>query len=127
MAGREVRYGEYEAAPAEGDAQLIERALLVLVHNALVHAPGAPLEVSTGVGEEQGRQWAWVTVRDFGPGIPAEDRTRIFERFARDPASTGTGLGLAIARSIAAAHGGTLTLADVAPGAAFTFRIPATS
>jgi two-component system OmpR family sensor kinase len=98
----------------------------VLVHNALVHAPGAPLEVSTGVQEEQGQRWAKVTVRDFGPGIPPEDRARIFERFVRrDPATTGTGLGLAIARSIAEAHGGTLTLTDVTPGAAFTFRIPA--
>ena len=128
MAGREVRFGEFEAAAAEGDPVLIERALLVLVHNALVHAPGAPIEISTGVAVEGACRTAWVTVRDFGPGIPAADQVRVFERFARlDPGASGTGLGLAIARSIAEAHGGTLSLADASPGAAFTFRIPASS
>ena len=126
MAGRKVSYGEFEAAPAEGDPVLIERALLVLINNALVHAPGAPIEITTGVTDGASNRWAWVTVRDFGPGIPAADHAVVFERFARrDPGSAGTGLGLAIARSIAEAHGGTLTLADAAPGAAFTFRIPA--
>ena len=91
-----------------------------------MHAPGAPIEIATGVTPDGATRWAWVTVRDFGPGIPATDHAMVFERFARrDPGSAGTGLGLAIARSIAEAHGGTLTLADAAQGAAFTFRIPA--
>ncbi|MEO8635969.1 MAG: ATP-binding protein [Gemmatimonadales bacterium] len=127
MAGREVRFGEFEAAPADGDQALIERAVLVLVHNALVHAPGAPIEISTGLATEGTSRWAWITVRDFGPGIPATAHGRVFERFTRlDPGTAGTGLGLAIARSIAEVHGGTLTLTDATPGASFTFRIPAT-
>lgn len=126
-AGRELRHGsEFEAAPVAGDRAMLERALLALVHNALLHAPGAAVEVSTGSNGGPGRRESWLTVRDFGPGINPEDRARIFERFARGrTTATGTGLGLAIARSIAEAHGGSLTLEPVAPGAAFTLRLPA--
>ncbi|KUM93331.1 hypothetical protein AQI95_43885 [Streptomyces yokosukanensis] len=78
-------------------------------------------------------------VADDGPGIPPEDRTRIFDRFvrlqtarARQPGqSTGTGLGLSIAQGIATAHDGTLSVAPAhsgeaanGPGAAFTLRLP---
>jgi two-component system OmpR family sensor kinase len=123
--GRELLRGEFEAAPVEGDPVLLERLLLVLVHNALIHAPGAAVEVSTGTRVEGERQFSWVTVRDSGPGIPAGDRDRIFERFARlNTGVSGSGLGLAIARSIAVAHGGTLTLDEVTQGAAFTLRLP---
>ena len=81
--------------------------------------------MSTGIHSTAEGSWSWVTVRDFGPGIRPEDRERIFERFARlNPAVSGTGLGLAIARSIAKAHGGTLTLEGPAPGAAFTLKLP---
>ena len=65
---------------------------------------------------------------DDGPGVPAEDRERIFERFARvDDARSrdngGTGLGLAIVREVIAAHGGTITV-DEPPGATFTVTLP---
>lgn len=126
--GRELRRGAFEAAPVTGDAELLERAVLVLLHNALVHAPGSPVEVSTGSqADGEGREWSWVTVRDWGPGVPADARERIFERFARlDVNAPGTGLGLAIAKWISQLHGGRLTLSD-APGggAAFTLECPA--
>lgn len=123
--GHHFRRGEFEAAPADGDPVLIERALLALVHNAMVHAPGAAIEVSTGTTTEDDRTWSRVTVRDFGPGIPPDQRERVFERFARLGARTpGAGLGLAIARAIVEAHGGRLTLDSVAPGASFTARFP---
>ena len=124
--GHELRRGHFEAAPVDGDPTLLERAILVLVHNAMVHAPGAAIEVSTGIGSDTQQHWSWVTVRDFGPGIPPDQRDRVFERFARLHTGTpGSGLGLAIARSIAEAHGGRLTLDDVPSGASFTVRIPA--
>lgn len=124
-AGRELRRGEFEAAPVDGDPALLERAILVLIHNAMIHAPGSAIEVSTGTTSRDEGPWSWVTVRDFGPGIPPDQRERIFERFARlNSAAPGSGLGLAIARSIVEAHGGRLTLDDVAPGASFTARIP---
>jgi signal transduction histidine kinase len=78
------------------------------------------------VTADDAEAWSFVTVRDFGPGIPPDQRDRIFERFARlNTGMPGSGLGLAIARSIVEAHSGRLTLDDVAPGASFTARIPA--
>ena len=130
VADRELRHGEFEAAPVRGDRPMLERALLALVHNALLHAPGSAIEISTGstLGNGSDAPTSWVTVRDYGPGVAPELAQRIFDRFARgNGAAAGTGLGLAIARSIAEAHGGTLTLDPVDRGAAFTLRLPAAS
>ncbi len=121
--GRDFRWDDFDAAPVMGDPALLERALMVLVHNSLVHATG-PVVLSSGVKREGGRDWSWLSVRDFGPGIPAAERERVFERFSRlHRESAGTGLGLPIARAIAEAHGGTLTLTDVTPGAGFLLRL----
>nr|WP_254716848.1 HAMP domain-containing sensor histidine kinase [Actinomadura sp. WMMB 499] len=74
---------------------------------------------------------AVLRVADDGPGVPAADRERVFERFVRlDDARTrdegGAGLGLAIARDLVAAHGGTLTVRDAPEGGAlFEVRLPA--
>jgi two-component system OmpR family sensor kinase len=71
-----------------------------------------------------------IEVTDTGPGVPAADRERIFERFTRlagqsAGAPAGNGLGLAIARSIASAHSGSLTCADPdGAGARFVLRLP---
>jgi two-component system OmpR family sensor kinase len=68
-----------------------------------------------------------IAVRDNGPGVPAGDRERIFERFVRlEPArSGGAGLGLPIARWIAEAHGGSLMLAESSSaGSRFVVRLP---
>jgi signal transduction histidine kinase len=123
--GREIRRGEFEAAPVSGDAALLERALLALLHNALIHAPDSPIEVSTGISGDGSSARSWVRVRDFGPGIPPAERERVFERFTRlNTAVPGSGLGLAIARSIAQAHGGRLTLDEVEAGTQFTLSLP---
>ena len=74
-----------------------------LLSNAVRLAPeGTPITVAAG--SRQG--WAWVAVRDEGPGIADEDRDRIFERFHRGSGqlSQGSGLGLTIARQIAESH-----------------------
>ncbi len=73
---------------------------------------------------------AVLEVADEGPGVPPEDRTRVFERFYRADDSRsrsgggGAGLGLAIAAEIARAHGGTLELVPTPTGATFRLTLP---
>ncbi len=77
-----------------------------------------------------GRGWVRFVVQDDGPGIPAEQRERVFDRFhrtdaARDRASGGTGLGLAIVRAIAEAHGGRVAASEsLAGGARVELELP---
>ncbi|MFE0363424.1 sensor histidine kinase [Streptomyces griseoaurantiacus] len=114
-----------EAAVAGSRGQLA-RVLANLLDNAGRHAHR---RITVSVRRE-GEQ-AVVAVGDDGPGIPAEQRERVFERFVRlDDARArddgGTGLGLAIARDIARRHGGTLTAAEAPGGGALlTLRLPA--
>jgi len=111
-----------DAGTIEGDRTLLDRILVNLLDNALAHLePGARVEIeavrsATGVT---------ICVDDSGPGIPAADRERIFERFARldrGMRSVGHGLGLAIARAVARLHGGELEIEDSPLGGA-RFRV----
>ncbi|QIQ06299.1 sensor histidine kinase [Streptomyces liangshanensis] len=111
-------------APVHGDRDEFERLLRNLVDNAVRHAAH---RVGITVRDQDG--WIVLTVRDDGPGVPAKDAERVFERFVRlDDARSrdrgGAGLGLAIARDLATRHGGTLTLAPGSPGACFVLRVP---
>jgi signal transduction histidine kinase len=86
-----------------------------LLDNAVRYTPaGGRVDVAVGL---EGGSRAVVTVTDTGPGIPPEERERVFDRFHRAPGTTGTGsgLGLALARSIAGRHDGEVVLED-APG-----------
>lgn len=90
----------------EGDARRLRRLAENLLENAARHARG---RVTVGVARD-GDDVA-LTVEDDGPGVPAELRERIFERFVRaDADERGSGLGLAICRAIARAHGGDVVL-----------------
>jgi signal transduction histidine kinase len=125
--GRDFRRGEFEAAPVTGDPHLVERALFALVHNALIHAPGAMIELSTGATNHGEPGESWIRVRDEGPGIPSHLHERAFERFGRLNGETpGSGLGLAIAKAIVQAHGGSLVLEETPVGASFLMRLPTT-
>jgi signal transduction histidine kinase len=101
----------------QGNRYAIEDAVRNLVENAIAHAPPHTEVVMTV--DPAGS----VNVTDHGPGIPAEERDRIFERFWRGKtrSGAGAGLGLAIVEEIMKAHHGTVKVAD-APGggAAFT-------
>jgi signal transduction histidine kinase len=108
-----------------GDVDQLERLVANLLDNASRHARERIV-----VGLAAGDEAAELTVTDDGPGIPAVDVDRVFERFTRlDDARTrddgGVGLGLAIARDIAERHGGSLTV-DGGPGrgARFVLRLP---
>ena len=70
-----------------------------------------------------------LVVEDDGPGVPAELRDRVFERFVRGAGDRGgrsssSGLGLSIVRAVAESHGGTVALEDAGPGARFVVRLP---
>ncbi|HUZ84315.1 MAG TPA: HAMP domain-containing sensor histidine kinase [Gaiellales bacterium] len=102
-------------ATVPGDAGRLGELARILVDNGLRYSPpGEQVDVSVdGTG---GR--VRLRVRDYGPGLSADDRERAFDRFYRGTAShgvEGSGLGLAIARSICERHQATLTLQD-APG-----------
>lgn len=115
----------------QGDPVLLHRLLLNLLDNALKHAPaGSAVVVTIGTDPRRDAPTALLRIRDQGPGIPADQRDRVFERFVhgvqRSPShgSTGAGLGLAIAQAIAIAHGGRITLLDQSPGATFDVTLP---
>ena len=122
----DVRRGGPEEVAFRGDEGLLRQMLLNLLRNAVRHTPaGGCVDVRLVLVDSS----LAVEVSDTGPGIPAADHTRIFERFVRlDPArgpDGGAGLGLSIARSIAEAHGGTLVLArSDASGSTFVARLP---
>ncbi len=125
--GVTVALGHEDQAAALGDADLLKQLLLNLVDNAVAYTPpGGRVELSLDVDGDQ----AWLSVRDTGPGIPAADLERIFERFyrldeARTRRSGGAGLGLAIARWIAEAHGGHIAVESVVGrGSVFTLVLP---
>jgi signal transduction histidine kinase len=110
-----------DAAAAPVDGPSVHRAVANLVHNAVKHAPeGTAVEVAV----ERSPGAVSVTVADRGPGVPAAERDRVFERFWRGDRAPGTGLGLPIARQIAQAHGGEIALLDTEIGAAFRLRLP---
>jgi two-component system phosphate regulon sensor histidine kinase PhoR len=123
------------------DDRAIQLAVINLIDNALKYAPGSEV-VTIRVGREAGRRvpglagssTVVVRVVDRGPGVPTEERDRIFERFVRgasaravDPQRPirGSGIGLALVKHIAESHGGKAWVEDGAGvGASFAFSIP---
>lgn len=110
-----------------GDAHGIANVLQSLLENAVLYNDKAEKKLSVTVKEEY--SVAVLTVSDNGPGIPAEERARIFERFYRGGGGRnvpGTGLGLYIARSIVEAHQGSIRIADTGgDGTRFEIVLPA--
>jgi len=111
---------------ARGDPGGIARIVRILLDNAVRVSPqGGEIFLALRNGDR-----ASVTVRDEGPGVIADERDLIFERFQRGRAASGTagfGLGLAIGRELAERMGGELVLEPTdRPGATFTLRLPVT-
>lgn len=107
------------------DVQRLEQVLVNLIHNAVKFtSPGG--EITLGAEAVSGE--IRFAVRDSGIGIPADDVTRIFERFYRVDRSrtgSGTGLGLSIAKHIVEAHNGRIWAESVeGHGSTFYFSIP---
>jgi signal transduction histidine kinase len=107
----------------DGSADDLHRLALNLIQNALVHTPPGT-RVYVRLRADDG---ALLEVEDDGPGIPAELRHRLFERFVRGHGDTGggSGLGLAIVRAVAETHGGSVELGErEGGGARFVVRLP---
>jgi signal transduction histidine kinase len=110
------------AVPAIGDRDALLRALQNLIDNATAVADTVVVEAA------QTPSGPTITVTDNGPGVPEDQRERIFEPFVRLPQSPrgGTGLGLAIVRRTIDSNGGTITCdSSTTGGARFTLRLPA--
>lgn len=108
------------------DADMIRRVLVNLLENAVKYSrAGDAIEIGAARDESAVRFW----VQDHGPGIPAEDQERIFEKFARRERTTdgpsGVGLGLAFCRLAVIAHDGTIEVdSKQGQGARFSVRLP---
>ncbi len=128
---------------AVADRACVEEILWILLDNALKYAPRGSVVVrieprpgdpvggtagKAGAGPPPPRALA-ITVVDTGPGVPVQERERIFERFVRGSTSAGadgSGLGLDVARGLARAMGGRLAYRDASPsGSAFELVLPA--
>jgi signal transduction histidine kinase len=110
-----------------GNRPRLERVLINLLSNANKYSPpGTQLEIRIISSKDE----CLIAVRDSGPGVPEEERERIFDRFYRsslhrNDRTTSTGLGLPIARKIAEMHKGRLWV-DPAPdgGSIFSLALP---
>ncbi|MGB8623490.1 MAG: HAMP domain-containing sensor histidine kinase, partial [Paracoccaceae bacterium] len=99
-----------------GDREMLAHAATNLVENAFRHCP-APADIRLSVGQGAGK--ARLSVCDNGPGIPADERDRVFRRFYRlekSRSTEGSGLGLSLVAAIAHLHRGEVRLRDNAPG-----------
>ena len=127
QAGISIQVEQTSVAYVIGDPTLLEQAVLVLLDNAIKYnRRGGHVMVRTATKQGQ----ALLEVCDTGIGIAAEHLPHLGERFyrvdkARSREAGGTGLGLSIARSIALAHGGTLTLTSIPDrGTTVTLTLP---
>jgi signal transduction histidine kinase len=116
MTSIEVDAGGVSAGQVDGDGAALQRVVRNVVDNAARHAEG---RVALSLAEHDGT--VTFAVEDDGPGVPPDQRQRVFERFVRlDDARArdggGSGLGLAIVAEVIAAHGGTVTLTDATLG-----------
>jgi signal transduction histidine kinase len=121
---RPIDTSEVSAAPVRGNREQLRRLLRNLLENAVRYA-ATRVQVSL-VSRASG---VTLTVCDDGPGVPAVEQTRVFDRFvrlddARSRDTGGTGLGLAIVAAIAHRHGGAVTLDQAGAGATFVVRLP---
>ncbi len=135
VSAAQMRHGEhpiYLTLPARlpmgfGDARRLEQVVANLLDNAAKFSPaGKPIEVSAAAGEDE----VVISVKDYGIGIPEDQRERIFDRFYQisgrgDASRHGIGLGLAICRGLVEAHEGRIWVESVVgEGSTFSFSVP---
>lgn len=105
------------------DRYRIEQVILNLINNAEKHASASDIDINVGMGGGN----VYISVRDYGPGIPREIHEKIFERFERgqENSSEGFGIGLYICNEIIKYHNGKIAIeSESGKGANFMFQIP---
>ncbi len=121
--GVALRLPEGPPLPVDVDSDRISQVFTNILGNALTHTPsGGSVSVEFGTKDEI----TWVSITDTGPGMPAGDVQRIFERFYRGVGnrnSSGRGIGLTIARGIIRAHNGDIDATSPGPEKGSTFRV----
>jgi signal transduction histidine kinase len=123
--GCAVTLAAAEPIQVQGDPELLRRAVENVIRNAIRYAPpGTAVEVAA-----RRNGTAVVAVRDYGPGVPEESLSRIFDPFYRvegdrNRLSGGVGLGLSIARRAVELHQGKLTARNMHPGLMVTIELP---
>nr|WP_250649095.1 MULTISPECIES: HAMP domain-containing sensor histidine kinase [unclassified Actinomyces] len=111
-----------------GDRDRLSQVVTNLLGNVTRHTPsGSPVEIAVGAVGTQAGRCAVVEVRDHGPGVPASEAEKVFQRFYRADTSRnretgGSGLGLAIVSAIVGRHGGSVRMLQT-PGGGATVRI----
>ena len=109
------------AATVIGDRDRLVQVLTNVIGNALTHTPA---QGAVNVVATRAEKAVMVSVTDTGSGIPPDQLDTVFDRYTRlDHGQAGTGIGLNIARTVVAAHGGTITAYSAGPGAGSTFTI----
>ncbi len=111
-----------QSLPVFGDQQLLLQLVVNLIENAVHHCSDNTV-IRLSAGEKDGV--VWFTVADSGPGIPAAEREKVFQRLyrlERSRTTRGTGLGLSLVKAISDLHCGTISLDDNNPGLAVTVR-----
>jgi len=107
-----------------GRYEPIRRAVQNVVQNAVDATDQRGIEVESGLAPADDGTAVRIVVRDHGPGIPEQDRHRVFEPYVTSK-HLGTGLGLAMVRQTVSAHGGTIVVGETAAGGAeFTIQFP---
>jgi signal transduction histidine kinase len=123
----ELSFRQPSPMVVKGDAELLRRAAENVVRNAIAHAPpGTAVEVDLQCGPDG----MGIAIRDYGPGVPDDMLTRIFQPFFRvetdrNRTAGGVGLGLAIAQRAMDVHGGRIAARNAYPGLHVELRLPA--
>ena len=117
--------GNQQSATVCGDPQLLKQLVINLIENAIRHTP-AQSHIAIGYGSNL--TMCWISVSDNGPGIPDNEKMKVFERFyrlERSRCASGSGLGLSLVKAIADLHGANVELQDRRPGLTARVIFPA--
>jgi signal transduction histidine kinase len=116
-----------DLAQVQGDFILLRQAVLNLLTNACqaMQNQADPQRIGVATWNENGQ--VYLSVADTGPGIPVENRQKVFDTFFSTKGKLGTGLGLAVVRNVLRQHNGDINVVDTPSGrgATFVMRLPA--